>query len=629
VSLSDAETHLLQRVVLPTGQVVGPLGGTDASGVLPLYVDGSAAADRVVGRRGYRVGGGERVSFGSYVNAFAAGYWRRWTDVEQVTLVAETDGAATIELFASDASGRARRVETLRCGGDAAVQATVPLTGFDDGGWLWFDVVAGDADVELRAAAWTAPAPTGAAAAPSSTVSVGITTYNRVDSCLALLRQLGEDPGLLEIVDTVYVVDQGERRIRSAEGFAGATAGLGDRLTVLEQANLGGSGGFARAQLETLRDGRSRHLVLLDDDVVLEPESLRRAVAFADRCTQPTLVGAQMFSLAEPTRLYAMAESVALRTFQWGPAQEQGQHDLAASGLRDTPWLHRRADGSYNGWWMCLVPREAMEKVGLSLPFFIRWDDAEFGLRAGEAGFPTVTLPGVSVWHVPWTHKTDALDWQAYFHQRNRIVAALLHSPHERGGLLVADLLAHQVKQLASMQYSTAELRLLAMADVLAGPEALHPALATKHVEARRLRDGYPDADVRADPGAFPPAAGTRRPRRTPLWATAVLGVARQILPVSGESRRTPQVYLPAAEAHWTQLLKYDSAVVSTADGSGATWYRRDREMFADITRRSLAMHLRLFRAWPRLAAEYRGALARLAAPEAWQQTFQSTRRGE
>jgi galactofuranosylgalactofuranosylrhamnosyl-N-acetylglucosaminyl-diphospho-decaprenol beta-1,5/1,6-galactofuranosyltransferase len=233
----------------------------------------------------------------------------------------------------------------------------------------------------------------------------------------------------------------------------------------------------------------------------------------------------------------------------------------------------------------------------------------------------------VSVWHVPWTHKTDALDWQAYFHQRNRIVAALLHSPHEHGGLLVADLLAHQVKQLASMQYSTAELRLRAIADVLAGPEALHPALAVKHAEARRLRAGYPDADVRPGPHEFPPVtAPPRRARRTPLWATAVLGVGRQMLPVSGESRRTPQVYLPAGEAHWSQLLKYDSAVVSTADGSGATWYRRDRGMFTDIARRSLAMHLRLHRAWPRLAAEYRGALTRLAAPEAWQHTFDKER---
>ncbi len=86
---------------------------------------------------------------------------------------------------------------------------------------------------------------------------------------------------------------------------------------------------------------------------------------------------------------------------------------------------------------MCLIPTAVIREIGLSLPMFIKWDDAEFGLRAGEAGYPTVTLPGVAVWHVPWTEKDDTLDWQAYFHERNRLISALLHSPYDHGGRLV------------------------------------------------------------------------------------------------------------------------------------------------------------------------------------------------
>jgi galactofuranosylgalactofuranosylrhamnosyl-N-acetylglucosaminyl-diphospho-decaprenol beta-1,5/1,6-galactofuranosyltransferase len=626
VSLSDSSIRTLHRLVFPTDPQPG------AGAVLPLYVEGPARPDLVLGRTAYRVEAGERVSFAAYFNAFPAAYWLHWTDVEQVTLSIELAGDATVEVVRSDADGRARPVTTERVAGPRATwEATVPLAGFDEGGWAWFEITA-HGDVEVRSARWTDAGPQREAAEPTPPArgSVGITTYNRVGSCLALLRQLGEDPGLREVLDRVYVVDQGEQRVSESPHFADAVRGLGDRLSVLEQANLGGSGGFARCQLETLRAGCSDHLVILDDDVVLETESLRRALVFAARCTVPTLVGAQMLSLPEPTRLYAMAEQVDLRRFFWGPKRgTPTQHDLAGAGLRDAGWLHRREDVNYNGWWMCLIPRAVLEKVGLSLPFFIRWDDAEYGLRAGEAGFPTVTLPGVAVWHVPWTHKTDALDWQAYFHQRNRIISALLHSPHERGGLLVPELLAHQLKQTASMQYSTAELRLLAIADVLEGPEGLHPALLTKPAQARRLLAGYPDADVRAGPEGFPAPArpATAAPRRTPRWLTAVTGVARQLLPVSDRSRRTPQVHLPAAEAHWSQLLKYDSAVVSTADGSGAVWYRRDRAMFSDIARRSLTMHRRLHREWPGLAARYRTGVARLASPAAWHDTFESTAR--
>ena len=84
-------------------------------------------------------------------------------------------------------------------------------------------------------------------------------------------------------------------------------------------------------------------------------------------------------------------------------------------------------------------------------------------------------MPGVAVWHVPWTDKNDALDWQAYFHQRNRFVAALLHSPYPHGGRMLRESFNHQVKHLFSMQYSTAELRHLALEDVLAARSGCTP----------------------------------------------------------------------------------------------------------------------------------------------------------
>ena len=45
-----------------------------------------------------------------------------------------------------------------------------------------------------------------------------------------------------------------------------------------------------------------------------------------------------------------------------------------------------------------------------------------------------MTFPGAAVWHVPWTDKNDAVDWQAYFHVRNRFVirAAALALPARR-----------------------------------------------------------------------------------------------------------------------------------------------------------------------------------------------------
>jgi galactofuranosylgalactofuranosylrhamnosyl-N-acetylglucosaminyl-diphospho-decaprenol beta-1,5/1,6-galactofuranosyltransferase len=649
---AGAPGRVLQRVVLPLER---------DPDVLPLYVElGSSAAghgglpdgpvfaerpreqhpENVVDRRQLLVSPGGRASFATYFNAFPASYWRRWTVVEQVELAVRVSGPATVVVYRSTATGTSERVASAPADpgetGARDLTWTLPLKPFADGGWYWFDIIAGRDEAVLERAEWRAASVADASAdAPPApgTLTIAITTFNRPSYLLALLRELGQAPDTLAIVDEVVVVDQGTQRVRAQSTFEADTAGLGARLRVIEQANVGGSGGFARGMSETLQAGRSRYVLLLDDDVAVEPESILRGATFADLCRTPTVVGGHMFSLYARSSLHSMGEVVRPWRFWWGAAPHVWtDHDFGRSGLRDTPWLHRRVDVDYNGWWMCLIPTSVLEQVGLSLPLFIKWDDAEYGLRAGKAGFPTVSLPGMAIWHVPWTEKDDALDWQAYFHQRNRLVAALLHSPFPRGGRLVRESLGQQVKHLLAMQYSVADLRLRALEDVLSGPEHLHPALATTLPAVRAARAAYPDAQTTPDAAAFPPAR-RRKPLkkdREPappsgvvgLLKAAAAGAARQLLPVRPEAKVAPQAAVPAMDAQWWRLAQVDSAVVSTTDGTGAAWYRRDPAAFQALSRRSAVLHERLLVEWPALSRRYREAADDLVSPKTWAETF-------
>src|SRR5699024_9349001 len=199
--------------------------------------------------------------------------------------------------------------------------------------------------------------------------------------------------------------------------------------------------GFSRGMYEAATAGASTYVINCDDDIVIEPESLIRMTTFADFATRPTLVGAHMFDLNNRSVLHTYGEVVDPWRIQPAVAIAEGTtgHDFAAEPLRSTPWLHRRADVDYNGWWSCLIPTETVRAIGLSLPVFIKWDDAEYGLRAKKAGYPTVSLPGAGVWHMSWVDKDDLVGWQAYFHERNRIITALLHSPYSRGGRVVRE----------------------------------------------------------------------------------------------------------------------------------------------------------------------------------------------
>ena len=106
---------------------------------------------------------------------------------------------------------------------------------------------------------------------------------------------------------------------------------LGGKLRVIEQPNLGGSGGFSRVdERGRRRRGASDYVLLLDDDVVCELEGILRAVAFADLAKTPTLVGGQMFSLYDRSVMHAYGETIAKYRWFWGPAPPTVHgHDFA------------------------------------------------------------------------------------------------------------------------------------------------------------------------------------------------------------------------------------------------------------------------------------------------------------
>jgi galactofuranosylgalactofuranosylrhamnosyl-N-acetylglucosaminyl-diphospho-decaprenol beta-1,5/1,6-galactofuranosyltransferase len=243
-----------------------------------------------------------------------------------------------------------------------------------------------------------------------------------------------------------------------------------------------------------------------------------------------------------------------------------------------------------------------------------------------------VSLPGAAVWHIPWTDKNDALDWQAYFHQRNRFVAALLHSPYPKGGRMIRESRNHQISHLVSMQYSTVEIRHQALLDVLAGPDHLHEMLPTRLGEINALRKQFTDAQLEADREAFPETRRKKPPRkgrdiveipsRVSRLITAGLAPIRQLRPARELSSEFPEVEIRAMDAKWYRLASYDSAVVSMNDGTSAAFYKRDTATFRELVKKTTELHQQLTREWPRLAEEYRAALPEITSPDTWSQTF-------
>lgn len=568
----------------------------------------------------------------TFFNAFPASYWRRWTAVKTVRFTASIVGNAKISVFRSTGRGLiypvAERVVQTE---DSAVSVCVdvPMVGLMDGGYFWFDAESLDGPVTVTDAAWAVPR-SARTAEQDTSMSIAITTFNRAAYCMNQLRAIAGSSALRKRLDTVYCTDQGSDLVCEQEGFTEISADLGQQLTYIQQANLGGSGGFSRGMYETVKAGDSDFVLLLDDDAVSEPESILRSIQFSDYTIRPVLVGGGMFHLDNRTMLYTQGERINPQRMWMYPSKSMGyNHDFSVEPLRDSPDRHQRIDEDFNGWWMCLIPVAVMRKIGLSLPVFIKFDDIEYGLRAGKAGFPTVCLPGVAVWHQAWHDKDPARSWEEYFTERNRWIAALLTYPDTPPRMLLETLYGDASLGLRFV-YSAMALHHMALKDIMRGPQYLVDCLPTKLGEVRELRAQYPDAQVEDSFEAFPePVGEVESPKNHPSTmksrykAAVGLIAASFVRNVDPDKAMRPDAAISARDAAWTWLAfdHVNSALVTTADGNGVAWLKRDNKRFRQGMLEGYRLTRRILRNWRRLSAQYRAY--GISSMETWARIFE------
>ncbi|MFR0604140.1 glycosyltransferase [Bifidobacterium pseudolongum subsp. globosum] len=592
--------------------------------------DGAHNVFRVNGRASLTVLAGRHASLCTFFNAFPAGYWRRWTRVDAVQFSARVRGRGTIMLFRSSGRGLFEPAGTIDVNAPTratTVRAELAMTGLMDGGFFWFDAKAGDSDdLTIEDAAWSVPVE--ARRGSDGTLSIAITTFNRAPYCLNQLKAIAADANVRGRLDTIYCTDQGTDLVRDEPGFAAVAKDLGHQLTYVRQRNMGGSGGFARGMYETVKAGKSDYTLLLDDDAISEPESIMRAVQFADYCTRPTIVGGGMFHLDNRTMLYTLGERYNRASYWTQPAAGlEYNHDFATQPLRDSPKLHRRADSDFNGWWMCLIPTQIMREIGLSQPLFIKFDDVDYGLRAEDHGYHTVCLPGVAVWHQAWHAKDPSRTWEGYYLYRNHWICSLLHctkpSWHFLYGMLFDD-----AKAGVELVYSAMHLHHLALRDIMRGPDYIADTLATKLGDVRKAREGFPDSATTRNRDDFPTpkaeyiANMKPRPSMIDVRLQAMKTIAKAFVSRGNGMRDTqPDLLIPSRDASWPAYAGVNSAVVTSPDGDSVAWLRRDSKLYRQQTMRGLFLAKELLKRWESLAKEYQNS--DMASFEAWAKVFE------
>ena len=550
------------------------------------------------------VGSGGRLCFDTYFNGFFESHWRRYTALDDLSLRITVCGPALLRLY-RHALDRKVLVGEQRLGsGETQIDMGRRASNFRQHGLLTIELIAVGDPFVFEEAAWLTRD------RPSADVGLAAVfcTFDREADIARVLLSLGSDVAARNALARVIVVNQGRRGILDNPAFAEAADHLGGKLTVIEQANFGGAGGFSRGLLTALADPAVTHAVLLDDDLELEPDSMLRMAAFYASCEQDVVVGGHMLDLLHPTYLYEAGALISDRHWDFLP-QHFGRDIAQASALGV---LTRPYPVHYNGWWCCGIPLSLVREHGLPLPCFIRGDDLEFGLRLHTRDVATVPMPGIAVWHQPFYLKLGG--WQLYYETRNMLVASVLHRSSDRNGL-VRRMARQVVRHLLTYRYYSTALILEAIDDFLDGPSVMLAAPLPRHASLGTLQKAYPPAATRRE--VVVPQLHLASYPRGRVRCLAMLGwlLTRNAL---SEARNTAPGLMSSGDVHWLTMRNIGHAVVETWWDDALPTYRRCRVQHRRLLGRAVETLVRLFRETPRAAAAWRAAAPSLTSVPAW-----------
>ena len=237
------------------------------------------------------------------------------------------------------------------------------------------------------------------------------------------------------------------------------------KIKLYPNINVGGSGGFCRGMIESLHEGKSTHILFMDDDVLVQVEAFERTYNLLRLLKdehKDAFLGGAMFRLdnkkiqLENTAKFAGDRLYAIKN----------NFDLTGENAYLFNELKENVEGLYQAWWYCCIPVGIARLDNLPYPFFIRMDDMEYSIRNIKK---VITLNGINVWHEAFDRKYSTL-MENYFMFRNNIVVNMLADTGTRK-LNLKFFLRRFIREIIRYDYPGAELLLDGVENLLKGPD--------------------------------------------------------------------------------------------------------------------------------------------------------------
>lgn len=409
------------------------------------------------------LGAGQYVDFNTYMNACSNRKWMEYTKAKSIKMYLDVQGDINVCFtgylrdmitvdrveyaeFIDRSEGRrtisfdfpVNNEQMIGCEITAITNATV------FGGWYTAEVEESEINpVEL---------------------CIATTTMRKEDFIKRNIQSIRED--IMEADDDmknhfyVHVVDNG-RTLTDEDIY-------GHHISLHPNPNAGGSGGYARGMIESMNQTpKATNVLLMDDDVMILPESLRRTYNLLKLLKpeyQDRFISGAMMSFEEPQLQHEDVGTMQGDGF-FRALKPVYDHRKRRDNLDNEKEFATHIN-EYAGWWYCCIPASQIDKNGYPLPLFIRGDDVEYSLRC-KPGF--LTMNGICIWHMSFVTKYNPA-FIIYQELRNFLIDHAVSDVMNNVDLFDFWYKSYRV-ELLKFNYDACELALRAMRDYLKGPD--------------------------------------------------------------------------------------------------------------------------------------------------------------
>lgn len=355
---------------------------------------------------------GTSLDFGTYFNSFSINKWKKYTNIRNLYFVFIAKGNFTIEFWDNNTS---LNIKDFHFPNKKKIRLKVPynkdssIIAFTfsyntDIAYIYSGYYETDMDIHKPIK-----------------LAIGICTYRREKLLLKnieLLKNTILDNICSPLYDKVqlFISDNG-RTLNPAEVEQ-------NNIHIFPNCNAGGSGGFTRTLIEVLKhhDAESfTHIILMDDDVIIEPDSFIRTYALLSLIKEEYEDSIISGTMLRSDLMYVLHEN--------GAVWDGSNPILSNPGLdlrkKESVYINEQiTPADYAAWWYACYSLNVIKNNGLPLPIFFHGDDVEYGLRINA---DVITLNGICVWHDPFENKRASM--LSYYDIRNILLINACYQP--------------------------------------------------------------------------------------------------------------------------------------------------------------------------------------------------------